>query len=347
MAIAFDETVYLTANPDVAAAVQRGDFASGLEHFEKFGRHEGRVFGVSPKRYVFYIDVFSNCNLRCPSCLVGNKFGNRSDWPRGLMSPALLGQILDKALSECGISVVGLYNWTEPLLHPEIAALIRTIKDRGLLCHVSSNLNVLRDPEKLLGSGLDALRVSLSGFTQSVYSRGHRGGDIEKVKNNMGRLAKAKAATGSHTHIEVFYHRYRYNEDEIKPMEELSRSLGFEFNSTLAYVTQVEKILAIVEGQQTPEDKELLADLVVPLDRALEVTSRSRKTSCTLLEDIITIDVAGNAMLCCGSSMDRKNVIGNFLDLSLDKIQERRRQMTLCGPCLRLGIPDYFAGAIA
>jgi molybdenum cofactor biosynthesis enzyme MoaA len=252
MTMVFDETVYLTANPDVAAAVQRGDFASGLEHFEKFGRHEGRVFGVSPKSYVFYIDVFSYCNLRCPSCLVGNKFGHTGAWPRGLMSPALLGQILDKALSECGVSVVALYNWTEPLLHPEIATLIRTVKARGLPCSVSSNLNVLRDPEKLLGSGLDWLRVSLSGFTQSVYSRAHRGGDVEKVENNMSRLATAKAATGAHTNIEVFYHQYRYNEDEIKPMEALSRSLGFEFKSTLGYVTTVEKILAVVEGQQTP-----------------------------------------------------------------------------------------------
>jgi hypothetical protein len=88
------------------------------------------------------------------------------------------------------------------------------------------------------------------------------------------------------------------------------------------------------------------AFLMVPLDEALRVTSKSHKTSCGLLEDFITIDVAGNAMLCCGSSMDRTNTIGSFLDLSLDEIQRRRREKTLCGPCLELGIPDYFAGAI-
>jgi SAM-dependent methyltransferase len=38
----FDETYYLAAYPDVAAAVAAGKFASGREHFERFGRPEGR-----------------------------------------------------------------------------------------------------------------------------------------------------------------------------------------------------------------------------------------------------------------------------------------------------------------
>jgi SAM-dependent methyltransferase len=38
----FDELGYLAANPDVAAAVRRGEFASGRQHFEAFGIREGR-----------------------------------------------------------------------------------------------------------------------------------------------------------------------------------------------------------------------------------------------------------------------------------------------------------------
>jgi len=42
MAIAFDEQFYLSQNPDVAAAVSRGIFTSGAQHFEQFGRFEAR-----------------------------------------------------------------------------------------------------------------------------------------------------------------------------------------------------------------------------------------------------------------------------------------------------------------
>ncbi len=40
--ISFDESFYLSQNPDVAAAVSRGVFASGAQHFQLNGRFEGR-----------------------------------------------------------------------------------------------------------------------------------------------------------------------------------------------------------------------------------------------------------------------------------------------------------------
>ncbi|MFB2837928.1 hypothetical protein [Floridanema evergladense] len=43
----FNESFYLAHNPDVQTAVKAGFFASGLEHFQKFGLAEGRV-SVSP-----------------------------------------------------------------------------------------------------------------------------------------------------------------------------------------------------------------------------------------------------------------------------------------------------------
>jgi SAM-dependent methyltransferase len=42
----FDDTFYLQTNPDVAAAVRRGDFASGYEHFARHGEREGRSANI-------------------------------------------------------------------------------------------------------------------------------------------------------------------------------------------------------------------------------------------------------------------------------------------------------------
>ena len=41
----FDETGYLAANPDVAAAVSSGQFESGHQHYLLFGHNESRKFG--------------------------------------------------------------------------------------------------------------------------------------------------------------------------------------------------------------------------------------------------------------------------------------------------------------
>jgi len=43
--MAYDEQAYLAANPDIAAAVARGDFASGADHYNAFGQYEGRDGG--------------------------------------------------------------------------------------------------------------------------------------------------------------------------------------------------------------------------------------------------------------------------------------------------------------
>ena len=38
----FDETSYLALHKDVQLGIERGYFRSGLEHYEKYGRDEGR-----------------------------------------------------------------------------------------------------------------------------------------------------------------------------------------------------------------------------------------------------------------------------------------------------------------
>lgn len=48
----FDETQYLRLNPDVSQAVDRGDFASGWEHYTRCGRAENRPGAV--KRYATF-----------------------------------------------------------------------------------------------------------------------------------------------------------------------------------------------------------------------------------------------------------------------------------------------------
>lgn len=43
------ERMYLQQNPDVAAAVAKGDFTDGMDHYRRFGKREGRQLSLSPE----------------------------------------------------------------------------------------------------------------------------------------------------------------------------------------------------------------------------------------------------------------------------------------------------------
>lgn len=166
------------------------------------------------------------------------------------MSQALLDRILDKATRECQVGGVSLYNWAEPLLNPDLPALIRAVNGHGLRSLISSNLNILPDPEKLMRANPSWFRVSVSGFQQEIYARGHRHGKIEEVKANMRHLSEAKSKTGATTTLEIFYHRYIDNEADEVRMKTFAEDLGYEFVTAWAFMTPAEKVLTYTAPDQ-------------------------------------------------------------------------------------------------
>jgi hypothetical protein len=295
---------------------------------------------LKPK-FSFVIDVIGTCNLSCPSCPVGN-FQEARD-ASGVMSPELLDKILAKAASECTVEYIALYNWTEPLLHPALPRLIRSVHDRGFRCFLSSNLNRLRGIEDVLRESPELLRVSVSGFIQSTYGVTHRNGDIERVKENMAELARVKERTRSTTKVQVAFHRYLGNHDDETLMRAYAMSLGFEFAPAWAYFMPLEKNLAFLgdtstRAKITPGDRELIDRLALRPDEASDAARKYKDTACSLQQQQIALDVAGNVMLCC-SVYDRDAYgVGSYLDVPLAELQRRREAHPLCTPCMDRGL---------
>ena len=67
---AFDEDGYLALNLDVAAAVRRGDFRSGFDHWQQYGRTERRLCGP----YVPHFDELSYL-IRYPDVMAAVRAG--------------------------------------------------------------------------------------------------------------------------------------------------------------------------------------------------------------------------------------------------------------------------------
>ncbi len=300
--------------------------------------------------FFFNIDIVGTCNLKCPSCPVGN-WGEFSEAGQ-YMSPELLSRVLDKAQSECYITGVGLFNWTEPLLHPNLPEMVSVVQSKGLPCYLSSNLNILKNVEEVFKRNLYQFRVSLSGFTQEIYSRTHRGGNIEKVKKNMYSLADIKQRTGCSTKIEVLYHRYLHNlGSEEQSMRDLSESLGFTFTPVWAFMMPLEKVLKILHPDNeittgvhiSKEDLELIESLALPIDKLETHLSLSRyKTSpCSLQDNQVTIDHKGEVQICCALYDSSKYTLAPYLETPLSELQAMKVSSAVCTKCMEAGIHKY------
>ena len=295
------------------------------------------------KKFLFDIDIVGSCNLRCPSCPQGNSRNFRA--PHGFMTPELLERIVEKAKSECRVASISLFSWGEPLLHPDLPAMIRVVNAAGVPCHLSSNLNLRHDPDAIMAANPASFKVSVSGFTQETYGRTHCGGDIERVKEHLIALAAAKVRQHATTRIFVNYHRYRHNfRDEVQ-MRAFAEGLGIDFEPVWALFFPLEKIIGFLaeegEGLLSVEERQLIDSLALPLGKALEQAEQCELQSCSLQETEISMDHHGNVQLCCGIFDSSRFTIGNYLALSLSEIQRMRQSHPMCAHCLRQGAHLY------
>jgi MoaA/NifB/PqqE/SkfB family radical SAM enzyme len=305
---------------------------------------------LKSNHFSFNIDVVGSCNLQCPSCPVGNSEDVYTH--KGFMEPELLNSIMKKATSECEVLCVSLYNWTEPLLHPNLPELVNIVQSYGVSCHLSSNLNILKNVDLLLSANPATFRISNSGFTQEIYGATHKGGKIERVKKNMITLAESKKRTNSATKIHVLYHRYLTNLEEEYMMKKFAQSLGFDFIPVWAFMMPLEKLLAYADSMEensmspilSPEDYNTIGKLALPLKEAFEVSSRYSDRSCTLKDDQITMDFHANVKLCCSVFDSSRFNLASYLTTPISVLQELKysaNSEVTCSKCMKHGIHIY------
>jgi len=288
------------------------------------------------KSFFFNIDTLGvgQCNLRCPSCPVANSDVKN---PTGFMSPELLHDILTKATQECHVTGVGLFSWTEPLLHPRLPELINITNSFNIPVSLSSNLNLKKDFRPILEANPASFRVSTSGFNQPIYSQFHQGGNVEIVKENMLKLAEAQAEVNSLTDIHVLYHRYLGNIDDEVLMKEFATKLGFSFWPVWAYYMNLDKVLAYFNGDQfalTEKDLDIIKQMTLPFWEGTELLKQYKNNPCSLREEAITLDKDGNVLPCCVAYDVKKHTIINYLEANIEEIQLLKNKYDACSTCM-------------
>jgi MoaA/NifB/PqqE/SkfB family radical SAM enzyme len=313
---------------------QRPDYLVENIFDPQLGRSLRRYSAREGDTYIFVIDVVGTCNLRCPTCPVGNS----PERPKGFMDLTLFEQIIAKIRRESPVPhpQVNLFNWGEPLLHPDLPAMISKLRESGMRVHLSTNLNITHRLEDVIAAGADELKISLSGFSQETYARTHIRGRLDLVKTNMRRVREYADMYSVETRIWVGHHIYRSNQHEIGPVRQLCVELGFEYHPIAAFYMPLERLLDAIRGKPNPRDHGILADLLHdPRDRRALAGRRSGSFDCELRFNQTVINHDGTVALCC-TVYDQPNMLNvSYLNNSFDAIEQRKYHHPFCETCMR------------
>ena len=320
-----------------------------LIQFQKMDIKNTPVISFYDEMAPYYtVDILGSCNLKCPSCPHSIE---DTDVPKGSMNLNVFKSVFDKIIKDTpSISHINLYSWGEPLLHPYIDKIIDYVHEKNVAVALSSNLSIKFGAriDKIIKSGPDYLKVSLSGFYPTAYDNTHEGGDINLVKDNLYLIRKLLDKYKTKTLVDINYHLYKDNSGEnIEQMEKLADELGFVVSKTYALVMPLERVLSHLEGKPDLQTKKLQNNLLVTIDEGIKASSQVPlpKNTCPFRENQININADLSVPVCCTVWERDKNVVAkNFLESNIDEININKKKVDLCNKCMNLRLPEYNMG---
>jgi carbonic anhydrase/acetyltransferase-like protein (isoleucine patch superfamily)/MoaA/NifB/PqqE/SkfB family radical SAM enzyme/tetratricopeptide (TPR) repeat protein len=287
-----------------------------------------------------YIEVSGICSAKCPYCVKGNglqkqgKYISQADFRR-ILEHLKVHSLLPKR------SIVNLYIWGEPLLHPEINELLRIVAEYGQKAYMST---FLPRPPKLSAESLQILHgmtLSLSGITQESYGRIH-GHKIDSILQNFNLLMEAVKRAGVSWRPMVNWHRYRFNESEMEAAREHFEKAGALFAPTVADFNDIKRTERFILNQLDPsEENQLDQDLFTGYLRHCIQQSQKADHECSQWNRL-TIDEKGNVLLCCGlANSVEGSVLGPVFDYDAESLRKAKTSSHLCTSCIQNGIAKY------
>lgn len=297
----------------------------------------GNVLKIPAAREI-RLEASGICNLHCMSCQCGNYDSDVFSFEgRKFLEPELCDKILEKLGRDYEDNMsIFYYTFGEPFLNPELPELVRLAKERGLSVILSTNFSYNKDLAGVLDAKPDVLKISVSGFTQKIYSVHHNGGNIELVHANMKKLCDIKENYPD-TVVVVGYHIYTDNNgEELEKTRQLCNEYGFIFAPVRAIYNNPLKRMGVLK--MTEEDISFLKSCYPDYKSqfAFEEVSENINSPCRNIEDKLFVDYDGRIMLC--ELLHKDAVYKNYLDSELSEINSWRRKHKLCLTCRKHGL---------
>jgi MoaA/NifB/PqqE/SkfB family radical SAM enzyme len=285
------------------------------------------------------LESSSRCRLRCPACL------RPADGPvgAGYLRAYDFAAFAERHPERIDIEIS---NWGEPFLNPELPAILRIARQRGLRLR-ADNGTTLNDVgpdvlELLVTSEFESLHVSIDGTSQKTYAAYRRGGSLERVLANLAALNARKQAHGTAKPRLVWqFIAFGHNEHEIDAARAQADRLGMLFYLKLNYST-------VYAPLNHPE--RLRRELgVASRDEYERMHGRPYTRPCTQLRSEPQVNWDGKLLGCCRNVWcDFGNVFTNGLAACMASPRYRRLMAVVAGqapataefPCSRCPVYD-------
>lgn len=292
------------------------------------------------KPYHFEIEVAGFCNLRCLTC----PQGNYPEKLRGqMMDLKTYTKVLDKLLEEVPfLGDIQLYSWGEPLLNPALANIIALTNERGLSTAISSNLSLNCDLANIVKARPKWFRISVSGYGES-YPIVHRGGNWPLVKKNLQALSQLRDKYSPEMYVEVNYHIYKHNQNDVAKMKELCKQLGFHLRTNYAFLDPLEVLFDYIEKKPlTRVVKTARNKLMIDIGDAIEMAQDDDSQYC-LYENTVVIHSDLSVRNCAHLYDEKLNTrCDNFLKYSFSEISGLLSKRDVCRKCKKYHLHRYF-----
>jgi hypothetical protein len=234
----------------------------------------------------------------------------------GIMNFDLFLRIINK-ISADGIIpdsiIVG--NLGEPTVNKELSIILTHIWEKWHPNEFGLNTNLTNKiPHiNLLLSMIKGINGSISGISQDIYSRNHKGGKVQNVLDNFIALTETKAKLRSQCIIQMIWHCYKYNTHEYKLAEKFCFDNGITFTPIQPRITDIEDAQKFYADQKVQD----LFSEYIDIDEEKRCARTMKPNEPCILSHDIVIDFGGKVYKCCG---DKTNCLGDIFEWNINEL---------------------------
>lgn len=283
-------------------------------------------------RNVFF-DISGVCNAKCEWCQTGKNNKNKITTGKFVDIDEFKKSIF--YMLENGFinrdSVIALFNWGEPFLHPEFKEIIKFLDKENIKFSLSTNASKLVLFENQILKNLQWMTISMSGFSQKSYDKIH-GFDFLQIKENIVKMANNFRENGFKGNILISYHVYQFNMHELEPMIQFAIKNSFIPQPYFAFFNDFERFRKYIKSELDYSELKKATEQLILYYVDEQLKSIPEHYVCEQYS-CLAIDSYCNVITCCCNS----NVLDKIYNLKPEDINDWRINSAVCRDCNKIG----------